>query len=82
MWNNSGVINLPVEKLVLREKSPQQQYLTSGLSMKAGGLGFSPASEDITQEKSWQPAISRELVAYYSLEISPVFTNNMIYIDL
>ena len=82
MWNNSGVINLPVEKLVLREKSPQQQYLTSGLSIKAGGLRFSPVSEGITQEKSWQPAISCELVAYYSLEISPVFTNNMIYIDL
>ena len=53
-------------KSTLRGKTPLQLYLTLGLSIKAKGLKFA--------------AISHELDAYSSLEITPVFTNNIIYI--
>ena len=49
LWNNNGVKNLPVEQLALRGKTPNQLYLQSGLSIKARGLGFSPAYKGITQ---------------------------------
>ena len=49
LWNNNGVKNLPVEQLTLRGKTPNQLYLQSGLSIKARGLGFSPAYKGITQ---------------------------------
>ena len=49
LWKNSGVKNLLEEQLALRQKTPYQLYLTSRLSMKATGLGFSTASKDITQ---------------------------------
>ena len=72
--------NLPVEQLALKGKTAQQLYLRSELSIKAvTDLGFSPVSISINPKFSVRPgsqwhlqAISCELAAYFSLEITPL----------